>query len=342
MKKNKKIESIKSLQKRKEEYYIKKMNIYFKNEYVFILKSILITLFLMFLCIIYKNCFRKSESTEIDFVYVGEGNGAVIKTKSGKNILIDTGEGLGKKYEHGLKTFMPYILNTKSKNIYRMYLSHLDSDHAGGGIYISKFLNVKNIFIPYMEKSILEKDKIYKELKKVAKEKDIRLNKIHAGFSEIIDEIKIDVLWPDKSKLIEKNKMNNNSIVMMLNIYGYKILFTGDIEKEAEKEIVKMYKNSLKADILVVPHHGSKTSSSEEFLKCVKPDYAICSLGKDNMFKHPNDEIVERYKKYNIKFLRTDENGCIKIKVYKDNFMIESFKTKLKNSFSFKKDINKI
>ena len=312
---------------KKVDYYNKRMDIYFKNEYTYIFKILLIIFFtILFINLIHKNINSRSKFTEIDFVYVGEGSGVVIKTKKGKNILIDAGEGFGKRYEHGLKTFIPYILNTKSKKIHSMYLSHLDSDHAGGGIYVLKYLNSKNIFIPNIDKKVLDEDKIYKELRNLSNKKRAKIKQISRGFNEQIDEVNIEVLWPDKNYLISKSRLNNNSIVMMVNIYGVKILFTGDIEKEAEIELVKRYKNNLKADILVAPHHGSKTSSSEEFLKYVNPQYAICSAGKDNIFKHPHDKIIERYKKHNIKFLRTDEMGRIKLKIYKDRLKIDCFK----------------
>lgn len=114
------------------------------------------------------------------------------------------------------------------------------------------------------------------------------------------DEIHIDkytsieILYP--SKELKFDDLNNNSIVCKLSYMDFSILFTGDIEKEAELEIVKKYNNTnkLRANILKIAHHGSKTSSSKEFLEKVKPQYALIGVGKDNKFGHPNGEVIER------------------------------------------------
>lgn len=99
-------------------------------------------------------------------------------------------------------------------------------------------------------------------------------------------------------KQIAENILNNNSIVAKLNYKNNSILFTGDIEKIAEKEILKEYEktNILKSDILKVGHHGSKTSSIEEFLKAVNPKIALIGVGENNTFGHPNDGVIERLK----------------------------------------------
>lgn len=147
-------------------------------------------------------------------------------------------------------------------------------------------------------------------------------------------------LWPEKEtkekkintnidkKIKEKtNEINNNSLVLKFNIYNTNILFTGDIEKEAEGSLVKKYKNELESDIIMVPHHGSKTSSTYSFLKEVKPKISVISCGKDNLFKHPNDEVLKRYEKVNSKIYRTDKNGLISFKIFKNKKVkIETFK----------------
>ena len=106
-------------------------------------------------------------------------------------------------------------------------------------------------------------------------------------------------------------------MVCKIIFYKFSILFTGDIEKEAENEIVQFYKttNTLEADILKVPHHGSKTSSTEEFLNLVKPKIALIGVGVNNKFKHPSKETVDKLKNRHVKIYRTDLNGEIFIKV---------------------------
>ena len=109
-------------------------------------------------------------------------------------------------------------------------------------------------------------------------------------------DVYIDVLWPNKEKLIFENPLNNNSIVCKLKYYDFSILFTGDIEEIAEKKILEEYQNSsvLNSTILKLAHHGSKTSSVEAFLERVNPLVALIGVGENNKFGHPNEEVIKR------------------------------------------------
>ena len=112
-------------------------------------------------------------------------------------------------------------------------------------------------------------------------------------------KIKIDkyiyfkILFPTE-KLIMQNPLNNNSIVSQLNYKSFKMLFTGDIEEIAEKEILNLQKDKLKSTILKVAHHGSNTSSTQEFINSVKPELALIGVGKNNTFGHPSECVVEK------------------------------------------------
>lgn len=118
-------------------------------------------------------------------------------------------------------------------------------------------------------------------------------------------DLKIQILWP-KEEQIQENILNNNSIVAKLNYKDFSILLTGDIEEIAEKQILDEYKNSdaLKSTILKVGHHGSKTSSTQEFLEAVKPKIALIGVGKNNTFGHPNDGVLERLENLRCKNLQ--------------------------------------
>lgn len=140
------------------------------------------------------------------------------------------------------------------------------------------------------------------------------------------NDVSIDILWP-RDKQIEENKINNNAIVMKLRYNKFSMLFTGDIEEIAEKEIVSIYENTdiLRSAILKIAHHGSKTSTTEEFLKLVDPRIALIGVGKNNLFGHPSDEIIKRLEEINVKVYRTDLNGEIEIIVNnKGNYLVNS------------------
>lgn len=116
--------------------------------------------------------------------------------------------------------------------------------------------------------------------------------------------------------MISEDAINNNSLVCKLNYKKFSMLFTGDIEEIAEKEILYKYSKNLgvlKSDILKVGHHGSKTSSSNEFIKEISPKYAVIGVGKNNKFGHPNNGVLERLNNYGTKIYRTDEDGEISI-----------------------------
>ena len=123
---------------------------------------------------------------------------------------------------------------------------------------------------------------------------------------------------------------------MRLNYINFSMLFTGDIEQIAEEEMVKKYMNTnkLNSDILKIAHHGSKTSSIQEFLSLVKPKIALIGVGKDNNFGHPNLEVLERLQNMSCKIFRTDENGEITIVV--------NSKARIKTNVQQKKIKNKL
>lgn len=143
-----------------------------------------------------------------------------------------------------------------------------------------------------------EENEQYKQFKKLVNQKNVIVLNVKKGdVVNIEKDIKFNVLFPT-SELIQENVINNNSLVVKLEYKDFKMLFTGDIEEIAEERLLKLYdKEELKADILKVPHHGSKTSSSQKFLEAVSPKLALIGVGENNKFGHPNDEVLNRIHK---------------------------------------------
>lgn len=173
----------------------------------------------------------------------------------------------------------------------------------------------------YISKQI-EKSKNYEKFLKIVNDKKIEVYEVVTGNRiQIEKNLYIDILWPT-NKQITTNILNNNAIVSNLHYQNFSMLFTGDIEEIAEKEILDTYSKKqklLKTDILKVGHHGSKTSSTTEFLNIVNPKVAIIGVGKNNKFGHPNDVILKRLNNLNCKIFRTDLNGEISIEVNKNS-----------------------
>ena len=184
----------------------------------------------------------------------------------------------------------------------------------GGLLYIMQEIKVNNVIIGKQ----YEKCENYKKFIEIVKKKNIKVNVVEAGQKINIERnLFFDVLWPCIDNMISENAINNNSLVCKLKYKNFLMLFTGDIEEIAEKAILAKYsknKNILKADVLKVAHHGSKTSSTIDFLKAVKPNYAVIGVGKDNNFGHPSDITIQNLKDMGVKIYRTDEIGEIEIK----------------------------
>lgn len=169
-----------------------------------------------------------------------------------------------------------------------------------------------------------EQSENYKEFLEIAKNKKIKVVQVKAGDKIQIDEnTLISILFPTEN-LITENILNNNSLVAKFTyaIDGTKefsMLLTGDIEKIAEDEIVSMYKNTnaLQANILKIAHHGSKTSTTQEFLNLVKPQIALIGVGENNSFGHPNKVTLDKLNNLGTKIFRTDLSGEITITVTK-------------------------
>lgn len=163
---------------------------------------------------------------------------------------------------------------------------------CGGIIHILENIKVKNIIISKQK----QKNEYLEKVLDIAKEKNINLILVKAGDKINIDKnTYFDILWPD-TNLIEENSTNNNSIVANLVFNDFGMMFTGDIEQIAEKAMWQKYKNTnkLSTSILKVAHHGSKTSTTDEFLNLANPQIILIGVGKDNKFGHPNTEVLER------------------------------------------------
>ncbi len=137
----------------------------------------------------------------------------------------------------------------------------------------------------------------YQEFIEIVKERNVKVQVVEAGHRINIEkDLYFDVLWPNSKNVISQNNINNNSLVCKMVYKNFSMLFTGDIEEIAEKAIVEKYEDTstLKSTILKVAHHGSKSSSMQEFLNVAQPKVALIGVGKDNTFGHPNDRVLKR------------------------------------------------
>ncbi len=304
-------------------YYFIIYTIYINNNYYYIIKNILIRLYknhkkrcvyiiTIFLIAFSIFIYKDYTTLKINFIDVGQGDCILIRL-NGKNILIDGG-GSTSDFDVGEKTLIPYLLNKRILEIDYIIISHFDTDHCRGLISVINNLNVKNLVI---SEYVIESEE-YKYFFENIKDKDINIIKTNTdNILKLGSKANISFLSPWNEFSDVENRENNLSIVCKLNYYNFSCLFTGDIDNIIEEKLIEKYSNKLKSDILKIAHHGSKSSSCENFLKLVSPKIGLIGVGKNN-YGHPNIEVINRLKNINCKIYRTDLMGEIQIKVNKN------------------------
>ena len=231
---------------------------------------------------------------KIYFIDVGQGDSTLIVTPANKSILIDGGGSKSEEYNVGKSVLFPYLLDRGIGSIDYVIISHFDTDHIDGLLYVMKEIKVKNVIVSLKGQKESEN---YEKFLDITKKRKINTIAVKAGDRVKIEkDIFIEILWPDKENTITENAINNYSIVCKLNYRSFCMLFTGDIEEIAERAIITKYgdSNLLKATVLKVAHHGSISSSIQEFLELVKPKIALIGVGANNKYGHPNEDVVNR------------------------------------------------
>ena len=184
---------------------------------------------------------------------------------------------------------------------YHIYITH--EDHIGGLDYIINSLKIDKIYIPKATATT----RTFKDVVNAIKNKGMKVTVPTVGETLKLGEATVIILSPNSDKY---ENTNDYSIVIKIIFKENSFLFEGDASAISEMEMVKKGLNS-KADVLKIGHHGSKTSTCENFLTAVNPKYAIISVGKNNSYNHPNKATMDRLESKNIPVYRTDENGTI-------------------------------
>ena len=224
---------------------------------------------------------------------VGQGLAIMVETKH-HYLLYDTGFKSSNSFDTGDKVINPYLKANNIKLLDKVIISHYDIDHRGGFQSINSNYTIKQI--------------ITSNTNKIKNS-----NLCQYGDKWIWDGIVFSIIHPNKKWLKKKYSENNNSCVLKIDNGNNVTIVAGDIEKETEKYLLEKHPSILDADILLVPHHGSLTSSSEQFIKKVSPKIAIISSGFKNRFNLPHLEVLDRYKNNNIKTLDTKCSGAIEL-----------------------------
>lgn len=247
-------------------------------------------------------------NTYIYYLDVGQGDSILVVTQHlNKTILIDTGGivSFNENYKSNIvknKT-IPFFRRIGINKVDYLFLTHGDYDHAGEANELLSNFCVKKVFI--------NKGNINNIEKKINNKEVLRLKNF------VIDNIKVNSLNNNVF-----NNENDDSTILLFNIYDYKFLFMGDASIKTEEYLLNNYILP-NVDILKVGHHGSYTSTSTDFINVIKPKYSVISVGENNMYKHPNKSVLDILD--NTKLFRTDVDGTIEVKISKKRYKIKTY-----------------
>jgi competence protein ComEC len=282
-----------------------------------------IVLIILFMDIIYWIDRRLwNDDLKITLMDVGQGNAAVLEMPGGYCMVIDGGGfGDNSSFDTGERVLAPFLWRQKIRTVDTVVLTHPDADHLNGLIYILKHFHVKQVISTHQASDTA----VYKDFINIIQKSAID----HPEFSNrtlAVNGAKLEILHPyldfmERHASLSAKDINNKSIVLKACFNGFSILLPGDIMEAAEKNMVLKRPESLAADVLVAPHHGSKTSSSVAFLDAVDPKAIIISCGKGAHF--PSEPVLERYQKRGVPVYRTDHNGAARVVIDNETMTVE-------------------
>lgn len=247
-----------------------------------------------------------SDNLRVTFLDVGQADSILIE-ENNEYMLIDAGNN-----EDGPK-LANYFNSLGIEKFEYVIGTHAHEDHIGGMDDIIKNFSIGTFYMP----EVITTTKTFEDVLDALEEKQVAFNSPEIDKSYTFADSTIETLYVNNNS----NDLNDSSIVIRLKHGTNTFLFTGDASTKVEKEILE---KNIQSDVLKVGHHGSRYSTSKAFLDKVNPTYAVISVGKNNTYKHPHDEIIKRLENKNIKIYRTDESGSI---VAESNGNIITFKT---------------
>ena len=245
----------------------------------------------------------------VHFIDVGQGDSIFIILPNGKTMLVDGGNP-----ENG-EMLTDYIMSHSSGVIDYLVATHPHADHIGGLVQVIKDIGAEKYFMPKVSANTLIFEKLLTEIKN----REGSITSARAGvIIEKNEAYTIEIIAP---KSEQYKNLNDYSAVIMITYGSRRFLLTGDAEKVSEDEIIADKSADIKADLLKVGHHGSKTSTTAAFLNSVNPSVSVISVGKDNSYGLPSEPVTARLKLYGSEIYRTDISGTIK--AYSDGDTLE-------------------
>jgi competence protein ComEC len=323
-----------------EENNFRFFNFAFSSEKNAVLKISLLSFIALFALVIFHPFSAPAPDgrLRVDFLDVGQGDSALLTMPTGETILIDGGGKINfnalyvKREDEEPEFFEPdiqgvgewvvsaFLWEKGYDRIDYILTSHADADHIQGLTDVAKNFKIQGAIFgrtPFQNRD-------FTELYNVLEKRNISLILVSQGDILNFGEVRIEVLYPYRDESAEAVSDNNHSIVLRVNYGARKILFTGDIEKKAESDLLNP-PEFLQADVVKAAHHGSKTSSTPQFVNSTSAKVAVIPVGRESPFGHPKPEVVERWKAAGAKVLTTGENGTVSISTNGQDLQLKTF-----------------
>ncbi len=239
----------------------------------------------------------------VEFIDVGQGDCTLI-TSSDTVILIDGGEA------GEAQTVINYLKNKNITSIDCCIATHPHTDHIGSLYKVFDEFQIKDVIMPEIPEDIIPTTKTYERFLESVSENAENVLPAVAGEAHTYGDIKIEILAP----VNDYDDLNNMSVVSKISFGDTSVMMTGDAGTSSEKDMLKNQRVDYSADILKIGHHGSRTSTSDEWLSAVNPQFAVILCGENNDYGHPHKELIKRLNKFNLEYYRTDLVGNIVFK----------------------------
>lgn len=250
---------------------------------------------------------------------IGQGECVVVITPDKRAMVIDGGRSTRRMEER----VIPYLREHGVEKVDYVLTTNPDQDHVAG---LEKLLQLMPVGA-WVDPVVPNTNQSYARSLDLVIEKGITPIKARRGVTlDLGPTVEVEILWPVDPLMLDGDEAshNDNSIVVKITHGEVDFLVPGDIEKRAEQQLVELDGDALQSDVLVLAHHGSKTSSTAEFLDAVAPDVAIIPVGLDNSYGHPHDEVLQRLRFRDIDIYRTDLDGTIEVRSNGESYQVQA------------------
>ncbi|MBW1668119.1 MAG: DNA internalization-related competence protein ComEC/Rec2 [Deltaproteobacteria bacterium] len=259
-----------------------------------------------------------NRNLRITYLDVGQGNAALVQFPGRKRMIVDGGGFSGGNFDVGQRVLAPFLFYSKIRRIDYIVLTHPQTDHMDGLRFLTAHFHVKEF---WSNGEWVETESFHELMKTVRAKNLLQIFPDDLRQARKIGGVKVELLHPPPGAGVLKG--NNRSLVLKFSWGGVSCLFPGDLEAAGERMVVSNSSTKLRSNILLAPHHGSKTSCSTLFLEYVKPQLCIISSGAGNPFHFPNKEALERLRVFGCKTVRIDRRGAVEILIEPGSYQLK-------------------